>query len=183
MAPCEDHFPRGTFAQEYNTEEVIRAWYATPLAALHAPCLRNFDPRGTQVYRFTWIPSFDPSVVTTVFLDGDECRVYAATVKWEIDTFIPWKVRDVEVGERVEVSPHEGRCVELASLIQQSAFWGMPTVDPEPGGQDGAQWILEGVRSHAYHVTDRWDPSAEYRRAFQLILEETGLYSERFKEY
>jgi hypothetical protein len=183
MNSCDDHFPRGTFPQQYDTEDFIREWYSTPLRALEAPCLRDLELPATQVYRFTWMPSFDPTVVATVFISGDECRIYGASVSWEIDTFMPLSVKNVEVGETVEVAPGRQTCAELTSLIDQSAFWRMPTVDPKGGGLDGAQWILEGVRQGGYHVTDRWAPPVEYREAFRGALRAAGLYPESFERY
>lgn len=37
-------------------------------------------------------------------------------------------------------------------------------------GDDGAQWIVEGVRSKRYHVIDRWSPKDNYRLACLYLL-------------
>ena len=145
MEPCADHYPHGTFPQEYDgMEDTVRHWYATPLNALRAPCLRDFSPPGAKVFRFTWMPSFDPSVVVTVLTDGDACVAHGASIEWRIETFLPWAVKNVAVTKTVEVTISENTCRELVSTIDQSGFWRMATVDPDDGGYDGAQWILEG---------------------------------------
>lgn len=41
--------------------------------------------------------------------------------------------------------------------IEKHNFWNLPPVQ-ETGGQDGAQWIIEGIKDRSYHIADRWTP-------------------------
>lgn len=43
-------------------------------------------------------------------------------------------------------------------------------------GNDGAEWILEGVNGGRYHVVDRWTPGAgAYREACLYLLKISDL--------
>jgi hypothetical protein len=42
--------------------------------------------------------------------------------------------------------------------IEENGFWKLASRDPSPGGNDGSQWIIEGVRNGNYQVVDRWTP-------------------------
>ena len=51
----------------------------------------------------------------------------------------------------------------------------MPTEDSRLGN-DGAQWILEGMKDGRYHVVDRWSPDGgDYRAACLHLLKLSGL--------
>ena len=39
------------------------------------------------------------------------------------------------------------------------------------------------IKNEDYHVTDRWDPSPEYRAAFREVLSLTGFHRDYFDQY
>jgi len=39
-------------------------------------------------------------------------------------------------------------------------FWGEAHERAKPGGADGSQWIIEGVKNGEYRIEDRWSPEA-----------------------
>lgn len=53
--------------------------------------------------------------------------------------------------------------------VDQLGFWQMGR-DTEPGGNDGAQRIIEGVKDGKYHFVDRWNPKTGAIRVSGLTL-------------
>jgi hypothetical protein len=53
--------------------------------------------------------------------------------------------------------------------IKEHQFWQL-AAKREPGGLDGAQWILEGVKEGKYHIVDRWSPTDGPVRAIGLLM-------------
>ena len=39
-------------------------------------------------------------------------------------------------------------------------FWNEPHERDEHGGNDGSQWIIEGVKDGQYRIEDKWSPEA-----------------------
>jgi hypothetical protein len=53
--------------------------------------------------------------------------------------------------------------------IDAQNFWKRKSIEGDRG-VDGAQWIIEGVRSKTYHVVDRWSPKDGSVRALRLFM-------------
>lgn len=47
----------------------------------------------------------------------------------------------------------------LIADIQSKGFWGLAGYSEEGGGDDGSEWIIEGVKDGKYHVVTRWTPA------------------------
>lgn len=47
-------------------------------------------------------------------------------------------------------------------------FWSLGLDDK--AGDDGAQWIIEGVKDGKYHLVDRWSPKDGQVRELGLML-------------
>lgn len=63
----------------------------------------------------------------------------------------------------------------FVSLLDRSCYWQLAAENDEMGN-DGAQWILEGIRDGRYHVVDRWTPrSGDYREACLDLLQLSNL--------
>lgn len=62
---------------------------------------------------------------------------------------------------------------ELKYLIDEIAFWDIPTYEKD-NGVDGSRWIVEGATDQ-YHVVDRWSPeSGPARKLGERFLSLTG---------
>ena len=48
---------------------------------------------------------------------------------------------------------------DFLGKLDKARFWEMPT-ESQHGGFDGAEWIMEGVRSGTYHIAVRWCPDS-----------------------
>jgi hypothetical protein len=70
--------------------------------------------------------------------------------------------------------------------VNKANFWKLPTEDKNaPRGVDGAEWILEGIRTGNYHVVDRWTPTkgTYYDLGLHFIKDLSGLKIPRREIY
>jgi hypothetical protein len=78
----------------------------------------------------------------------------------------------VAVNKEVVLSPEQWE--GLSASLSRARFWEMPTRDG-PGGLDGEELVVEGVRRGAYHVVDRWSPeTGDFRRLCRHMLDLSG---------
>ena len=120
---------------------------------MHEPSLWEL-PKITdaQLYRFLWIGTwtapfcvrFEASADGTTALYG---RVTSGLGGYNIGSLTSNTTRIL--------SSEQSR--EFSRGIVASNFWTLPTRG-DLIGNDGAQWIFEGVRDGHYHLVDRWSP-------------------------
>jgi hypothetical protein len=69
-------------------------------------------------------------------------------------------------------------------LLNKAQFWTAPTEQEADGvGCDGAQWIMEGVKTSQYHVVDRWSPKeGPYRKAALFLAINLGGLNPRYND-
>ncbi|HZS09585.1 MAG TPA: hypothetical protein VFD58_32455, partial [Blastocatellia bacterium] len=59
---------------------------------------------------------------------------------------------------------------EFVRQLGAICYWKLATKD-DALGNDGAEWILEGIRENRYHLVNRWSPeSGGYREACLYLL-------------
>jgi len=123
-------------------------WYSSHLQAMDEPILSDSLP--TNVYRFTYLRTFDNPIVIGIENYNDSVKIY-------------WKRTDgaggYEPGKIIEnnskdLSIEDWKKVE--AKIDSINFWSLPTLEIDLLGNDGSQWILEGKKLGRYHVVDRW---------------------------
>ena len=123
-------------------------WYSEYLSALEEPVLSDSLP--TEIYRFTYLRTFDNPIVIGLKNSNDTITIY-------------WKMSDgaggYEPGGIIENRNKKLTMVEwekFENKIDSINFWNLPTTEKGLLGTDGAQWILEGKKLGKYHVVDRW---------------------------
>ena len=52
---------------------------------------------------------------------------------------------------REQVAAFSGKVTSLG-------FWGLPAHDSASAGNDGSEWVIEGVRGGKYRLVERWTP-------------------------
>lgn len=68
-------------------------------------------------------------------------------------------------------------------LVDRAHFWDIETIEKDPTGLDGEQWILEGKDEQRYHVVDRWSPkSGAYFDCCNFLIKEINLDSSKLSE-
>jgi hypothetical protein len=149
-------FPPHTFNAKSDLNSFIVDWYSKQLTALQEPSLWGIAKSSKQeIYRFLWLRTFHPPIVIRLNINND--RTGSLTIKATNGAggYEPGKlIKD----ESKSLSKAETQ--SFLSMVEKQKYWGLPTKEEDPNmvGEDGAQWVLEGVRNGIYKIVDRWSP-------------------------
>jgi len=165
-----NYFPPKTFTSRSAAFENFQ--FSRDLYALGQKPLWPSPSPATQTYRFTHLGAFTgPETATlTVLPDGSgTVSIKALTVsRDEVETDDPGTVSAEQV-------------TKFLSALKRADYWRMPT-ELQKSGEDGAEWILEGVVNGEYHIVVRWCPGSDsddtqgkaFANASKLLLEFAG---------
>ncbi|HEX6185153.1 MAG TPA: hypothetical protein VFZ44_14800 [Pyrinomonadaceae bacterium] len=163
------YFPQGAFSTNEWGDKFRADWYSEHLSAMKEKPFYYPDNSEAESYRFLWLRSFHRPVAVRVWSVGCERFV---TLK-EMSGAGGYEPGQLLVDRTRKLSQDEWD--EFTRLLEQTCYWELPTTD-ERLGNDGAHWILEGVRAGRYHVVDRWTPEGgSYREACLYALKLSGL--------
>ena len=127
-------------------------WYGKQLRAAGEGPLCAFSDQAAETYRFSWIPSFSPTVVVRVSMTDTAVFVTAK----RLNGAGGYEPGSLVVNRTVRVPPDAA--LRLRALIDSTGLWQATPPTDERVGLDGAQWIIEGVRGGRYHAIDWWSP-------------------------
>lgn len=145
-------------------------WFSKHLRAMNEPSLLSSTDSLDEVYRFLWLRSFHPPVAVRVWRTGEEYFLNAIELNGA-GGYEPGK----ELARKARPLTSE-EWVTFMRPLEESCFWNLPRRDPDNRGNDGAEWIVEGLRQGRYQVTDVWSPSSgAYRDACIYLLKISGL--------
>lgn len=147
-------FPVGTI------DAFCQDWYSKHLVAAKEAKIHG-DTKSTH-YRFTWLRTFDAPFIFHIEehpADGFKITTTKLTGKGG------YEPGNIEFKRTEKLN--ENQISELRNLLSSIKFWELSVQDPDGGGLDGAQWIIEVVDGHKYHVVDRWSAG---------VLEEIGMW-------
>lgn len=146
------YFPKGALDPSGSkVDGILRDWYSKYLRTMMEPSL-SCGPRGDGfAYRFLWLRSFHHPIAVCIEKDGPSVTLSAV----ELDG----------TGGRApgEIVKRTQRALSLAehnrflAKLNQVGFWEMRR-DQDRFGEDGAEWILEGIDNGRYQVVQRWSP-------------------------
>jgi hypothetical protein len=159
------YFPNGVLSADRRTDEFIQKWYSEQLAALREPSLwESSKTQQTQSYRFLWLRTFHHPIAIRVDVNSDGTSRLTTKITSGAGGYAPGKlIKNSTVTLSKEQTDWFIRKIEL------HRFWQLPAAQ-ETGGNDGAQWVVEGIKDHAYHIVDRWTPRDGDVRAIGLVL-------------
>jgi tetratricopeptide (TPR) repeat protein len=143
-------------------------WIKVQLSALNEPCLYNLViPENNEVYRFTWLRTFDPPIAVRVVKSFNKCSIY-----WKIGKgsggYEPEGIR--ECGQR-ELSKDEWTTFQ--DIFNSVNFDKLPHSDYEPS-YDGATWTLERAITNNYKAYNTKEPY-KIGKLCMFMIEMTGL--------
>ncbi len=131
-------------------DNFVMKWYSQHLFAMKEPLLFN-KKINKEVYRFTWLRTFNKPVTFRIEKDNCEYMIY-------------WKVLSgaggYEPGELITEKSKklaEKDWLNFIDLVNKSNFWKMK-IGRSSMGLDGSDWILEGVNPRDYKVVTVWSP-------------------------
>jgi hypothetical protein len=159
------YFPKGSLSANPQSDEFSAKWYSEQLAALREPSLwESSKTQQTQSYRFLWLRTFHHPIAIRVDVNVNGTSRLTTKIAGGAGGYAPGKlIRNVAVTLSKEQTDW------FLEKIVQHKFWQLPSMQ-EAGGEDGAQWIVEGIKDGSYHIVDRWSPQDGDVRAIGLIM-------------
>lgn len=167
------YFPVGVFERNPQLSAYKENWYSQFLFAMAEPSLlpvaKSTDPGS---YRFLLVLNHR-ALSFRLVLNADGTGNLTTKSVLISDGKITLSVK-----RSVAVSAPQ--VLDFLLLLQKVRFW---SAQPEQLGEknryqlDNAEWVLEGVTSHQYHVIDRWaprDPDFIRTGAFLMLLAHPG---------
>lgn len=176
------YFPSGTFTAEAGGYDFTERWCAWYFRIMKEPSLLDeAKQQNVKVYRFLKLPPyFHPwSVRIAILPDGTGQAVVKSTSG--TGGVFPGSLTNVQ---SIEVP--KPRVDRLLHLVDESAFWSMPTIEPLPPAlpgkrraivkvMGGTPWVLEGTNAGRYHAVERVEPpESPFATLCAFMLEEIG---------
>lgn len=164
------YFPVGTFrdsSESGSFNNFTARWYSTHLRAMTEPSLSEASKDKTRVaYRFLWLRTRNHPIAIRLTIRPDGTGFLTGKMASGTGGYEPGTLSQ---NNSIEVSKPQVQ--QFLALLRKTAFWAMQT-EEMTGGNDGAEWILEGVQGGSYHVVERWSPGKDnYSRVCIYVLE------------
>ena len=155
FAIAEDsYFPIKTKAGDEGVTAYQSKWYGDSLEQMKEPQLPEFTKDvDADVYRITILPTWGNSIAVRVERHGEFYSLSSRRLDGQAG-FYPGKLV-----ESKDIALDAADSKALAGLIQNLVFFQMSTED-DVRGNDGDEWIIEGVSHGRYHVVVRWCASS-----------------------
>jgi hypothetical protein len=152
--PWSVYFPRGRFAGDYEgSDEFRQRWYGKHLASMSEPSLSCSRPTMSEAYRFLWLRTFHEPWAIRVERTATGAYLLAVETDGR-GGYEPGRPSD-SFSRTLDSRGWNA----IAGCVQAADFWQMPLND-ERRGEDGAEWIVEGLRGGEYRVISRWSPGS-----------------------
>ena len=159
-----DYFPTRGLVNE-GLEPFKSVPYSDRLIALQEPSLwERSKTQKEESYRFLWLRAFHEPIAIRVDINADGTARLTVKVANGTGGYPGELIQNRTVTISVEETNR------FLNQVQSHNFWSLPSVEQTPGGADGADWIIEGVKGQAYHVVDRWSPKDGDVRAMGLFM-------------
>lgn len=137
--------------KEGTYDSFIVDWYSEQLYAMKEPLLFNRIV-DKEVYRFTWLRTFDkPMVFRIENRKGDYILYYKV-----LDGKGGYEPGRIEVEKTKNLTKKEW--LTFKKLIENADFWNM-SLGRNSIGLDGSEWILEGLTRTKYRAVTVWSPT------------------------
>lgn len=144
------YFPVRKNRGDSGVSEFEAAWYGKALHRMNEPRLpESAKDTTTVVYRVTVLPTWGNPIAVRAQEIGGNFTLFARRLDG-FGGYDPGKLV-----EKKDVKFTEADSRQLASLITRLRFFDMSPTD-DVRGNDGDEWILEGVSEGKYHVVQRW---------------------------
>jgi hypothetical protein len=135
--------------------EVEEEWYAGQWMAAREPSLfllSKQKPSPEFVLRFSYIPSFSPSIFVRIQRD-DEGYILIAKRLSEAGGYEPGSIAS---SKKIRLSPSD--VAELKKLLRDEALF-QQHAHQCGSGFDGSEWLFEMVDPQGYRLVKRWSPT------------------------
>jgi hypothetical protein len=173
---------RESLSLETNENEISKfenEWYSKMLFALKEPILKDYRGKK-EIYRFTWLRTFHHPVSIIIIKENDKISI-TTKVSDGAGGYEPGMIFYNKT-DKLSVKDYE----ILQNKINTSEFWKMKT-ELEIIGNDGAQWIIEGVKNNNYKLVVRWTPKISeefknFREIGEFLISKSNLPKEELND-
>jgi hypothetical protein len=161
-----EYFPPGTLAADPSDQEFLSTWYTQQFDALQEPSLWALSKaQREQSYRFVWLRTFHHPVAIRIDLRADGTSRLTTKMTSGAGGYKPGHLVQNDKSTLTKAQ------TELfLKKIEGNKFWDLEGIEKSTPGNDGAQWIIEGVKNGKYHVVTRWTPRDGPIRAIGLFM-------------
>ena len=138
-------------------------------AAFQEPPLYAMPDCVDEAYSLTWIPSFHPPVLVRLWRAGNRSFMVAK----ELDTKGWSKFGSIKETNSRSLTQFEWR--DFTDLLNRTSFWDLPSTVNETLPQDGAIWLVDGLRAKQYHWGRRRVPNEQFGDISKHLIRLSGL--------
>lgn len=131
--------------RDQDMQDNQQCWASFKLRSMKEASLLPLAP-DSEVYRFTWMPSFHAYRVIRVEHRGDVYSLHVKEEGTEVDT--------LAIDRRFLLTPTQWRA--LQQRLEQARFWTLDRFAPLRSMPyvDGSWWLFEGGRKGRYRALD-----------------------------
>ena len=122
-----------------------------------------------EAYSLTWIPSFHAPALVRVWRSGDQAFMVAKG----LDTQGWSKFGKVKEANSRPLTNFEWR--DFTDLLNRKSYWELTSTADEISPQDGAVWLIDGLRSRKFHWVRRRVPNEAYGEICKHLIRLSGL--------
>ena len=164
IGDCVPRYDENVLAKsvrENDDPQLFRAFQELPLYAM-PECV-------DEAYSLTWIPSFHAPVLVRVWRSGDRAFMVAKG----LDTRGWSRFGKVNEYNSRALTKFEWR--DFTDLLNRKSYWELSSTVDEMSPQDGAGWLIDGLRSKQFHWVRRRIPNEDYAEICKHLIRLSGL--------
>lgn len=168
---------RQTVSTAKSPERSPGGLHAKMLAAMMEPAL-TAEKGYLEVYRFTWLRTFEEPVMVRVQQSG--ANTFSATLI-TLSGRGGYEPGIIERNTSFKINTRTWKAIQ--KKVKKSDFWNQPCQSGN-AGFDGEVWVLEGKRNNKYHFMTRWSPEekSEFGKCCLYLLDLAGVKVKRISE-
>jgi hypothetical protein len=160
------YFPAGSLAPNPKSDEFVSKWYSGQLEALEEPSLwESSKTQKIESYTFLLLRTFHHPVAIRIEVNANGTSRLAKKMSSGAGGYAPGKLIE---NEMIDLSKEQADW--FLRIIDENKFWQLPPLQETPGGCDGSQWIIEGIKNGSYRLVDRWTPRGGEVHAIGLAM-------------
>lgn len=145
------YFPIRTKSSAEGVTAFESKWYGDSMERMNEPRLPDFaKDANAEVYRLMILPTWGNPIAVRIQRHGGMYSLSARRLDGQ-GGYNPGKLVE---SKNIELDPKDSK--NLEALIRNLNFFHLSTDDRGVDGNDGDEWILEGVSHGKYHVVERW---------------------------
>ena len=150
------YFPNHAFDSDARLNKFENDWYSGQLRALHEPSLLSQSKNASvHSYRFLWLRTFHHPVAVRIEVKPDGTAILTTKIASGAGGYAPG-----HLVANTSKPLTKQQADAFLHKIDTDKFWELPPVSlREQQGDDGSQWIIEGVRGGKYHLATQWSPT------------------------